>query len=315
MAVSAAPLEETEYQFLFSKWVSQHSKQYATEHFFGKYNQWKSNLDTIIAHNQSGASFTMSMNHFGDLTSEEFKLQYLRTRPIMNRDFFRRSQNTEDLSGVAVAASVDWRSKNAVTPVKNQGQCGSCWAFSTTGSVEGAHAIKTGTLVSVSEQQLVDCAGSSGNQGCSGGLMDQAFEWIIQNKGLCAEADYAYTGTDGTCKKTCKNAVTITGYKDVTPGNETAIMPALNLGPVSIAIEADQSAFQFYSAGVLDGACGTNLDHGVLLVGYGTDATSKKDFWIVKNSWGSSWGEQGYVRIVRNKNMCGLTGFPSYPIA
>jgi C1A family cysteine protease len=220
------------------------------------------------------------------------------------------------MHATALASSLDWRQKNAVTPVKNQQQCGSCWSFSSTGSVEGAHAIKTGNLVSLSEQQLVDCSTAQGNQGCNGGLMDQAFQFIISNGGITSEAQYPYTATGpNTCQTNVTSVATISSFVDVTPGSETALMAAVNLGPVSIAIEADQECFQFYSGGVLsDPSCGTNLDHGVLVVGYGTDATSKQDYWIVKNSWGASWGESGYIRLIRGTNECGIAQEPSYPV-
>ena len=215
----------------------------------------------------------------------------------------------------APADDVDWTTKNAVTPVKNQQRCGSCWAFSTTGSVEGAYAIASGTLTSLSEQDLVSCD-HNGDQGCNGGLMDNAFKWIESN-GLCTEDDYPYTsgsGITGTCKTTCKPAVTITGFTDVPQQDETALQSALAQQPVSVAIEADKSAFQLYKSGVLDSAsCGTKLDHGVLAVGYGTDSASGKDYWKVKNSWGATWGESGYIRMVRGKNMCGIAMSASYP--
>ena len=215
----------------------------------------------------------------------------------------------------APADEVDWTTKNAVTPVKNQQRCGSCWAFSTTGSVEGAYAIASGTLTSLSEQDLVSCD-HNGDQGCNGGLMDNAFKWIESN-GLCTEDDYPYTsgsGITGTCKTTCKPAVTITGFTDVPQQDETALQSALAQQPVSVAIEADKSAFQLYKSGVLDSAsCGTKLDHGVLAVGYGTDSASGQDYWKVKNSWGATWGESGYIRMVRGKNMCGIAMSASYP--
>jgi len=190
------------------------------------------------------------------------------------------------------------------------------WAFSTTGSVEGAHAIATGKLVSLSEQQLVDCSSAQGNQGCNGGLMDQAFEFIISNKGICTEADYPYTAVTGTtCQTTCQSAATISSYKDVTAGDESVgLLNAVAQQPVSIAIEADQSGFQFYGGGVFNGACGTALDHGVLAVGFDHDATSNLDYWIVKNSWGNTWGEAGYIRMVRGQNECGLSNMASYPV-
>jgi len=246
------------------------------------------------------------------LTTAEFKT-IMGYRPRQNQ--YLRSQNKpHGLHHMAVADSLDWRTKAAVTPIKDQGQCGSCWAFSTTGSVEGAHAIASGSLVSLSEQQLMDCSTPEGNMGCDGGLMDDAFEYILLNKGITGEKDDPYLANSGKCPGTAPVRATISGFKDIPVGDEKALMAAVNLGPVSIAIEADQFVFQFYSGGVLDSAaCGTNLDHGVLVVGYGTDSASSKPYWIVKNSWGTSWGESGYVRLVRDKNQCGLSDAASYP--
>jgi len=305
---SVAALTEEEYHYLYAKWIGQHQKKYSVDQFVDRFPVFKSNLDFVVRHNQGNHSYTVAMNAFADLTSAEFAQ---RNRYNSIDRSYSRAQNAPVSHHVHKPAdSLDWRDKGAVTPIKDQGQCGSCWAFSTTGSVEGAYQIANGQLISLSEQELVDCSQAEGNEGCNGGLMDWAFEYIIKS-GICSEASYPYTAQDGTCKKVA-SVVKITGFKDVTTQNEAALMTAVNLGPVSIAIEADQSAFQFYSGGVFDDAsCGTSLDHGVLVVGYNTQGT--QDYWIVKNSWGTSWGAQGYIYMIRNKNECGLAMEPSYP--
>jgi C1A family cysteine protease len=315
-AVSAKDLTEKDYQNFFTAFVKKYNRQYTHDEFFPRYNIFKANYNKIRNHNMGKHSFSMSVNEFADMTWAEFHSKMTGYNRVDNS--YLRSQNGphEELTAEDLLPEVDWRTKNAVTPVKNQQQCGSCWAFSAIGATEGAHAIATGNLTSLSEQQLVDCSGPQGNQGCQGGLMDQAFQYIITNGGVTSEDAYPYTGTQGTCNTNVKPAATITSFVDVTTNSETALLAAVNLGPVSVAIEADQPCFQFYSGGILsDSSCGTQLDHGVLVVGYGTDATTKQDFWIIKNSWGASWGEQGYIRLVRGSNECGLLTEPSYPVA
>jgi len=210
------------------------------------------------------------------------------------------------------SSSVDWVTAGAVTGVKDQGSCGSCWSFSTTGCMEGAYYIKKKSLVSFSEQQLVSC--DTTDSGCNGGLMDYAFEWIQSNGGICKESDYPYvsgTGLNPSCKTSCSivSGTKPTGWTDVR-ATESALLSAIAQQPVSVAIEADQIAFQLYKSGVFDSSCGTNLDHGVLAVGYGTD--SGANYWKVKNSW----GEDGYIRLSRDVSQtggqCGILKSASY---
>jgi len=311
--VAVSALSELEYQNLFTRWMQQNDKTYQHEEFFHRYNTFKANLDWINHSNSQNKSYTVAVNKFADMNTEEFGKMMCGYKPVL-RTTARVSSEVE--TDFAFTDSLNWITKGAVTPVKDQGQCGSCWAFSATGAIEGSFFVKQGKLNSVSEQQLVDCSGTEGNQGCNGGLMDYAFQWVIKNKGIAAESDYPYTARDGSCKRGKTSVSTIASFKDVAEGDENALMTSLLAQPVAIAIEADQSCFQFYHKGVLDDAsCGTNLDHGVLLVGFDTDAESKKDYWLVKNSWGKSWGDQGYIKFVRGKNQCGLTLAASYPVS
>ncbi|KAH7860691.1 hypothetical protein Vadar_016872 [Vaccinium darrowii] len=213
---------------------------------------------------------------------------------------------------------MDWRKKGVVTPIKNQEQCGCCWAFSAVASMEGIVGITTGKLISLSEQELVDCDINGQDQGCNGGLMDDAFQFIIQNQGLTTEANYPYQGTQGTCNQNATAAATITGYEDVPPNSESSLLKAVANQPVSVAIDGGDPDFQFYSSGVFTGTCGTQLDHGVAAIGYGTTSDGTK-YWLLKNSWGTSWGEEGFMRIQRDvaapEGLCGLAMEPSYPTA
>jgi len=309
-AASAAPLfAEEEYQGAFTNWTAKFQKTYEVAEFFQRYTIFKYHVDFVTKHNMAGHSYDVALNEYADMTNEEFVAKFtgLQGKP---------SGQPANLSTKSNPSSVDWSSKGAVTPVKNQGQCGSCWAFSTTGSLEGSNFLVNGNLVSLSEQQLVDCAGSFGNQGCNGGLMDNAFKYVKES-GICSESDYPYTARDGTCKS-CSSVVKLASYSDVPAKNLDALETAVAQQPVSVAVDAAGTGWQLYSGGIMKGGlfgCGTSLDHGVLAVGYGS--ASGKDYWKVKNSWGASWGENGYIRLAKSSGTgsgtCGIALSASYP--
>jgi len=300
----ATPFTEAEREFI--NFVSQHHRSYGTkEEYEYRLALFAESFQKVISHDPIATGYSLAINHLADMSDYEYKslLGYK-----SNLRQHSANPNVMLYSPETVPKSVDWRS-SAVTPVKDQGSCGSCWAFSTTGAVEGAHAIKSGKLVSLSEQQLVDCSVSYGNLACNGGLMDNAFSYL-EDYSIETEAAYPYSGKKGTCNyAAAKGQFKVADFVDVKANSPSALEAAAALGPVSIAIEADKAAFQLYNGGILSStACGTTLDHGVLLVGYGTEAG--KDFWIVKNSWGPSWGEKGYIRLLKDTKtgpgICGL---------
>jgi len=271
-------------ELAFNEYIAQYGKSYITrEEYEYRLDVFAQNMEQISENNsQNGVDFYMGLNEFTDMTKDEFsrRLGY-KPSPL------KAAREPVYLDVSDLPAEINWVTAGAVTPVKNQGSCGSCWAFSTTGSVEGAHQIATGNLVSLSEQQLVDCSSAEGNQGCNGGLMDLAFQYLESNK-IESEADYPYTGKTGTCHyDATKGLFEVTGFTDVPQKDTQQLMAALQHGPVSVAIDATH--LQFYFGGVIKRLCGTSLDHGVLLVGYGSD--NGTDYWLVKNSWGASWGE------------------------
>ena len=273
-------------------------------------NIFKGTLDFVNSWDAEERGFTVGINKFSDLSSEEFVSLYNGLRIEKEYVEAKPSQVGGD--------TVNWVNKGAVTGVKNQGQCGSCWSFSATGSMEGSKFISTGSLVSLSEQNLIDCSTSQGNQGCNGGLMDQAFQYVISNGGLDTEDSYPYTATGpNNCQYNPSNsAETLSSFTDVSQGDENALAQAVMQQPTSVAIDASQPSFQSYTGGVYyePNCSSTSLDHGVLAVGYGTD-DSGNDYWLVKNSWGTDWGMNGYIQMSRNKNNnCGIATAASYPV-
>jgi len=341
----------------FSTWMSQFNINFenieARENGFLKWIDNDIHIKTINAQN---LTYTLGHNHFSAMDSTDFSKylveSYEKVVPEERGNFLPtlacltncvehydteaklqtitcvktclQSDNT--LSVEALPESIDWVSKGAVTPVKNQGQCGSCWSFSTTGALEGAYFIQNGKLESFSEQQLVDCDNrqhGGKDMGCNGGLMDNAFSWIEKNGGLCSEDSYPYesgtTKKPGSCETSCSivEGSDIISFTDVPAKSDDSMMQAITQQPVSVAIQADQKDFQLYTSGVFTGSCGTQLDHGVLVVGYGNK--DGENFYKIKNSWGTTWGDEGYIYIGRGsqynkgQGQCGVLLQPSYP--
>ena len=311
--LSTALMSTADYEFI--NYVALHNKVYTTtDEYASRFDEWKKVDDAIKAHNAEGHSWTLAHNHLSDWTEAE--------RASING--YHGELRTRELNTVTLPESnadgVNWVEKGAVTDVKNQGSCGSCWSFSTTGGLEGAHFIATGELVSYSEEQFVQCDyGLQKNLGCNGGLMDKAFEYA-ESTAIATEADYPYTsgnGRRGSCdsSKLEGASLKVTTYTDVEANSPSQLKAALDKQPVSVAIQANKLVFQMYKSGVITGTkCGTNLDHGVLAAGYGVEDGT--EYYLVKNSWGSSWGDAGYVKIgiEDGAGVCGIqSGPPSYP--
>ncbi|XP_030320892.1 cathepsin K [Calypte anna] len=314
----AQPHPQPELDAQWDLWKQTHRKQYpGQEDERVRRMIWEKNLKYITKHNLEHArglhTFQVAMNHLGDMTSEEVvrTMTGLRVPPG-----HQRPNGTLFVPNWAerVPAAVDWRKKGYVTPVKNQGQCGSCWAFSSVGALEGQLKKKTGQLLSLSPQNLVDCVAT--NEGCGGGFMTNAFAYVHQNRGIDSEDSYPYIGQDERCMyKPSGKAAKCRGYREIPPGNEKALKRAVaRIGPISVGIDASLPSFQFYSRGVYyDESCNAeNINHAVLAVGYGSQKGTKH--WIIKNSWGEEWGSKGYVLLARNmNNACGVANLASFP--
>ncbi len=297
----------------FNNWAAKQNKLYKSpEELNYRRGVFVKNYYKVLDLNRKH-SHKSALNKFSDLTEEEFVAKYTGYR-VSN------SMRTNVIAPKAIARpdSVDWRQQGAVNAMKDQGQCGSCWAFSATSAIESIWKISgKGSLLNLAEQQMVDCGGSTGNYGCNGGWMDWAFQYIINVGGQEATADYPYTAMDGQCAfDASKIKATIKGYSDIPANNCEALLDAIAQQPVSVAIAAN--AIMFYDSGVFSSTtCGTSINHGVTAVGYGTDASVKKDYYLVRNSWGSGWGEQGYIRFDRqvqtSTGICAICSVASYP--
>ena len=292
----------------FISWMRETNQLFTGDEYHARLGIWINNKRFVQQHNSKG-EFQLSMNHLAHLTQAEYKA-LLGFKGVSKGQTVKAMNLKDD-----VPDTVDWRQSGLVNPIKNQGNCGSCWAFSTIQAQEGVYAKTHGNLYSLSEQNLVDCVTSC--SGCNGGLMHEAYQYVIANQqGLFnLEVDYPYTAKDGTCKfDVSKGYAKVTGDFQVTQGDENALKVAsATYGPIAIAIDASHFTFQLYHSGIYDPwfCSSSNLDHAVGLIGYGTD---KKDYWLVRNSWGTSWGESGYIRMVRNKNnKCGVATMAFVP--
>jgi len=300
----------------WEEWKQTHSKQYAVGEEAKRQYIWNNNLKYVLQHNLEGHTYEVGMNKFADLDHEEWQSLYL--SKLIKNPASKPDKIHTATPGKVYDSSYNWVDYGYVTPVKDQGQCGSCYSFSSTGALEGQHFKATGVLPSLSEQNIMDCSTSYGNAGCNGGWMDQAFEYIRDNGGIDTEASYPYKATSSSsCKyNRAYSGATVSGIVDVQSGSEAALLDAVStVGPVAVAIDASHRSFQLYTSGVYyERKCSNRmLDHAVLAVGYGT--TSGTDYWIVKNSWGTGWGQDGYIWMSRNVNKnCGIAEAASYPL-
>ncbi|PKI73664.1 thiol protease aleurain-like [Punica granatum] len=298
----------------FARFAHRYGKRYETsDEVMLRFQIFRENLKLIRSTNRRGLPYTLAVNQFADWSWEEFTKQRLGAA----QNCSATTRGNHKLTDAVVPNMRDWREEGIVSPVKDQGHCGSCWTFSTTGALEAAYHQAFGKGISLSEQQLVDCATAFNNFGCSGGLPSQAFEYIKYNGGLDTEEAYPYTAKDGTCKFSSENVgVRVIDSVNITLGAEDELKHAVAVvRPVSVAFEV-MNGFRFYKSGVYTSdTCGStsmDVNHAVLAVGYGVE--DGVPYWLIKNSWGANWGDNGYFKMEMGKNMCGIATCASYPV-
>ncbi|GAB4860563.1 hypothetical protein Ancab_035724 [Ancistrocladus abbreviatus] len=305
---------------LYERWRSVHTVSKSLEDKHKRFDVFKDNVRYIHEVNKMDKPYKLNLNKFADMTNDEFKSLYASSE--IKHPHMLNGAACDDGSFMYanvpnIPSSIDWRNKGAVTPVGDQGQCESGWAFSATAAVEGITQIRTGNLIPLSVQELIDCD-TDQNKGCKGGRMEWAFKWIMKDK-LTDAHTYPYTGEQGNCNqsKVGVPVASIDDYKCVPKDDEYALKQAVAFQPVSVVIHVGSPAFRFYHEGVFNGDCGTSLNHGVAVVGYGATVDGTK-YWTVKNSWGIEWGEKGYVRMERDISapggLCGIAKDGSFPI-
>jgi len=302
LLLAAAAMASTATEW--AKFKLQHEKVYSEEEDTTRMNIWNKNVKMVAKHNSEKHSYTMAINRFSDWTEEEFN-------NFLGFEAREEKTNVRTFKNVKTPDAVDYRDEGKVTPPKDQGHCGSCWAFSATGGIEGAWAKNMGELVSVSEQSMVDCV--AGN-GCDGGHMINAWNHVARAGGIQSEESYPYTAKDGVCQEDDSMFVAhVSGYEEVASQESQMESALVEVGyPLSIAVHAG-STFQHYSGGVYDDTSCKHgqLNHGILIVGYNKEGS--EPYWIVKNSWGKRWGDHGYINMKMGVNTCGLNKDVSYP--
>uniref|UniRef100_H3CUT5 Cathepsin S, ortholog 1 n=1 Tax=Tetraodon nigroviridis TaxID=99883 RepID=H3CUT5_TETNG len=304
---------------MWEEWKSEHSKSYDNQTQMAvRRAAWERNARLVARHNLEASagkhSFTLELNHLADLTAEE--INEMNNLKVEERAPVRNGTSEEKL-GFETPPSVDWRKAGLVSPVQNQGFCNSCWAFSSLGALEGQMKKRTGFLVPLSPQNLLDCSISDGNLGCRGGYISKSYSYIIRNGGVDSDSFYPYEHQTGKCRYSVQGKAGSCSSFHVLPwGNEETLKAAVaRVGPVAVAVNAMLPTFHLYRGGLYDVPnCNPKfINHAVLVVGYGT--SKGQDFWLVKNSWGTRWGEEGYIRMARNKkNLCGIASFAIYPL-